>query len=469
MNTIRIKYFFLAVLCSLAIGCESLVDGINDNPNEISSDNFDAGILLLKGIELANISVQAGHQTRIGGMWSGQTIGLVLLYKSIYEYNLSAEETSNIWENAYQGVVKQARTLIDQTADDPKADQYAGIVKVIESNTIGTIASLFGDVPYSEISNDEISDPVFDPQAEVFNQLQSRLSEAIADLSAAPNSALAEDLHFMGDTDKWIKVAHTLKARLYLYTRAYEQAYQEALQGISDPSEALTYTPPNIGDGSLNLNYKMINERGGYWGFTGSYLDQLLTSDRNNAKTDEMARLAYYRFDGNSANNNLGIAAPDRPMILVGYEENLLILAEAAVRTNRVDEGLDYLNDLRAYLASGDAFDVLNEGDALVYDPYVIGDFEPGGMENPDNLGTDRALLREIIEERYVTGFTQLMPFDDLRRLSAKEPDIAVLPPFNTATATKYPQRFIVSQTELSANPNAPRDPGIFAETPVNE
>lgn len=467
MNTI--KYIFLLVFCFSAISCEKLVEGINDNPNEISSDNFDAGILLLKGIELANISVQSGHQTRIGGMWSGQTIGLVLLYKSIYEYNLSAEETANIWENAYQGVVKQARVLREQTAENPKADQFGGIVKVIEANTMGTIASLFGDVPYRETANDEIPDPVFDAQTEVFDQLQALLSDAIADLSSASNSAIPEDLYFAGDTQKWIKVAHTLKARLYLYTREYSKAYQEALQGIATPDEALTFTPPNIGNGSLNLNYKMINERGGYWGFTGSHLDQLMTTDRNHDKTNEAARLAYFRFDGNSANNNKGIAAPDRPMTLVGYEENLLILAESAVRTDQTEEGLGHLNELRAYLASGTAFEQLNEGDALVYEAFTLADFAAGGLENTDNIDPTRALLREIIEERYVSGFTQLMPFDDLRRLSSKERDIAVLPPFNSSTATKYPQRFIVAQTELSANPNAPSDPGIFAETEVNK
>lgn len=466
MNTT--KYIFLVVFCLTAISCEKLVEGINDNPNEISSDNFDAGVLLLKGIELANTTVQAGHQTRIGGMWSGQTLGLVLLYKSIYEYNLSAEETANIWENAYQGVVKQARVLREQTADNPKADQFAGIVKVIEANTIGTIASLFGDVPYSEISNDDIPDPVFDSQTEVFAQLQTLLTSAVTDLSAATNSSLPEDLYFGGNTEKWMKVAHTLKARLYLYTREYDKAYQEALQGIAAPAEALAFTPPNIGYGSVNLNYKMINERGGYWAFTGSHLDQLMTADRNHAKTNEAARLVYYRFDGASANNNKGIAAPDRPMTLVGYEENLLILAESAVRTGKLEEGLGYLNDLRAHLASGAAFEQLNEGDALVYEAFTLADFAAGGVENTDGIDATRALLREIIEERYVSGFTQLMPFDDLRRLSSKERDIAVLPPFNSGTATKYPQRFIVAQTELSANPNAPSDPGIFVETEVN-
>lgn len=466
MNTIR--YIFLFVFCLSAVSCEKLVEGINDNPNEISSDNFDAGILLLKGIELANVSIQSGHQTRIGGMWSGQTLGLVLLYKSIYEYNLSAEETTNIWENAYQGVVKQSRVLREQTAENPKADQFAGIVKVIEANTMGTIASLFGDVPYSQVADDDISDPVFDGQTQVFAQLQALLTDAINDLSASSSSSIPEDLYFGGNTQKWIKVAHTLKARLYLYTRQYDNAYQEALQGITAANEAMTFTPPNIGNGSLNLNYKMINERGGYWAFTGSHLDQLMTTDRNHAKTNEAARLRYYRFDGNSANNNKGIAAPDRPMILVGYEENLLILAEAAVRTGKTDEGLGHLNDLRAYLASGNAFAQLNGDDALVYDAFTLADFAAGGIENPDNIDSTRALLREIIEERYVSGFTQLMPFDDIRRVGSKESDIAVLPPFNSPTATKYPQRFIVAQTELSANPNAPSDPGIFAETEVN-
>ena len=88
----NIKYVALSLLLLFSVGCESVVEGINDNPNEISSDSFEAGVLLLKGIELANISVQAGHATRISGMWTGQTKGLILLYKSLAEYNISAEE-----------------------------------------------------------------------------------------------------------------------------------------------------------------------------------------------------------------------------------------------------------------------------------------------------------------------------------------------------------------------------------------
>jgi len=465
----NIKYLTLSLLLILSVGCEKLVEGINDNPNEISSDSFEAGVLLLKGIELANVSVQAGHQNRIGGMWSGQTRGLILLYKSLAEYNISAEETNGIWQNAFQGVVKQSRLLRQQTAANPKAKQYSGITKVLEANALGTIASLFGDIPFTEIAKDDVADPKFESQKFVFSQLQTLLDEAIADLNVAPNTAIPEDLMLAGNTLKWIKVARTLKARLYVYTREYDKAYQEASLGVLAPTDALVFTPPALGNGSQNLNFKMINQRGGYWGFTGSYLDVLLGTKRNNAKTQENARLAYYRFDGASATNNKGIAAINTPMTLVGYEENLLILAETAVRTGKTADGISQLNKLRAYLAGGKAFLKLNATDALKYDAYVLADFEKNGIENKDGIVTERALLREIIEERYVSGFTGLLGFDDLRRLATKEKDIAVLPPFNSPTASQYPQRFIVAQSELSANENAPKDAGIFNVTEVNK
>jgi hypothetical protein len=192
------------------------------------------------------------------------------------------------------------------------------------------------------------------------------------------------------------------------------------------------------------------------------------TASRNHAKTNEAARLRYVAFNGNTANSNLGIAARNRPQILVGYEENLLYIAEAEARIGTQEEALRNLNTLRAHLQSGNAFQKLVATDSLRYTAFTIQDFEAGGIENRDNKTTNIALLREIIQERYVATFLTHVPFEDLRRLSAKERDIAVLPTFNISTATKYPQRFIVAQSELSANTNAPKDPGIFAETEIN-
>ena len=38
-------------------------------------------------------------------------------------------------------------------------------------------------------------------------------------------------------------------------------------------------------------------------------------------------------------------------------------------------------------------------------------------MENADNISAVNAFLREVIEERYVSGFGMHMPYNDARRL----------------------------------------------------
>ena len=90
-------------------------------------------------------------------------------------------------------------------------------------------------------------------------------------------------------------------------------------------------------------------------------------------------------------------------------------------------------------------------------------------MENADGLSADDALLREIIEERYVTGFGTYMPFDDARRLRTTNPELMVPFPSNT-TANRFPERMPYSDDELNSNDNAPdEDPGIFVKTTVNQ
>ena len=124
---------------------------------------------------------------------------------------------------------------------------------------------------------------------------------------------------------------------------------------------------------------------------------------------------------------------------------------------------------MRAYLNTGAAFNLINGDETFLYDPYVLADFEAGGMENADNIATDRAVLREIIEERYVTGFSTYIPFNDARRLRA-ETDVLVSFPLNNGTTTVNPQRFLYAQDEINNNSNLPNPiPDLFTPTPVNQ
>jgi len=386
--------------------------------------------LFLTGAQLANIVAQGGHLNRIAGMYSGQLVGLNSVYSNVYGYDFSTAETVSTWSRIYIGVVTNTRHIVQEVPDDKL---LTGIAKVLEAHAIGTAASLFGDVPYTEINSSEVDDPKFDDQISVFNAMQSLLDNATEDLSAAVSRSLDWDIHFNGNANAWREVANTLKARYYMQMKDYTSAYSAALNGISSDANSMKYVPgEGDGEGNKNLFWTILEgSRAGDIGTANSYLMQLLDVSsgisRNNIKTDETARFHYYTIDEDGGDDNSGIIQEFEPQNLVSYAENQLILAEAGARTQDPATGLDALNTLRTWLNTGLMInETFREDSLILYEPYEIADFEAGGIENTDGISTDRALLREIIEERYVSGFGMYMPFDDARRLRKSDMDIAV-------------------------------------------
>jgi hypothetical protein len=461
----------LALLACLSVGCD-IYEGKNVDPDAPTVVNPDA---LLKGVELANIEVQLGQTQRIAAMWTGQYRGLILLYLSIHEYNLSAEESNSTWNLAYQSVVKQARVMREGLKDDKF---YQGVGKIMEANSLGTLTALYGDIPFTEIAQDEkFPNPKVDGQRSVYAGLQTMLDDAIADLKTLKGTrTVANDLLFKGDYTKWLQVAYTLKSRYFMETKEYDKAYDAALNGISTGANSLKFIPPGTAIGDGNLLNMMIANRGGYMSTSNTYLTRLLgrtnaTGSRNNAKTIEDARSKYYAIAGTSSTAERGVAGAKSPMPLVIYEENLLNLAEAGLRTKGFAEGLLQLNKLRAFMNTrGNAFAPLGTTDTVKYDAYVEADFLAGGMENRTTLTKEKALLREIIEERYVSLYGTILPFNDFRRLAKSDADVRPVLPFNSTTATKHPERLIYAQTEINGNPNLPKPlPDIYQVTEVNK
>ena len=468
-----IKYIGLATLI-IFFSCEELVDGINDNPNEVTIDEVEPQ-LFLTGAMLANSVAQAGHLNRISGLWSGQLIGFTSLYSNIYGYSISTAESVSTWSRIYIGLVSNTRYIQTAAASDPL---LVGISKVLEAHGIGSIASLCGDVPYSEINNPDIDDPQFDSQMAVFNAVIALLDSAIGNLSGASSRSLSEDIYFNGDATKWLEAAYTLKARYHLQMRDYNAAYTAATSGISGPEGSMKYIPrgdASISEGDKNLFWTILEgSRTGDIGTGDSHMMQMLDAGsavyRGNAKTDETARFGYYRIDESGGSVNDGIIEQFEPHNLITYQENLSILAEAGTRTLGFTSGLDHLNELRQYLNTGEFLNDNYIGMPFMYADYVAADFAPGGMENMDGIDDTRALLREIIEERYLTGFGTFVPFNDARRVRTSDSDLTVPFPLNNAAATQHPERMPYSNDELNTNSNSPADdPGIFVKTEVNQ
>ncbi|WP_142785865.1 SusD/RagB family nutrient-binding outer membrane lipoprotein [Changchengzhania lutea] len=473
MKSIYIKYILVFATIILS-GCESLVDNLNDNPNQLTLDTVDPG-LFLNGVELSNINIhlgstvsgQAGAPNRIAAYYSGQLIGLEQVDLQWFLYNVT---TSTLNWDGYQNVITPLREIRGRTTDNPL---YQGITKVLEAHLIGTYASLFGDIPYAEAVSD-IEAPKFDDQLAVFETLQSLLQDAIDNLNNAIGSGVIEDFLFGGDRIKWLENAWTLKARYYMHTKQYENAYNAAQNGISSNENSMMFKPLDIpGENTVKNKFYIVLAGGPNISTSGSYLAQLLeptsSVSRNNAKTDETARAGYYTIDPESSGSNLGVANELEPQPIITYQENLLILAEAGARIQSFTTGLGHLNELRNFLSTGTFLNSNFSSEPYTYDAYIASDFDAGGIENMDGINPDRALLREIIEERYVSGFTTFMPFDDARRLKKSDSDVAVPFPLNVPTATQNVERFLYPEDEILSNQMAPEDPGLFEATKVNQ
>ncbi|GAA4268982.1 SusD/RagB family nutrient-binding outer membrane lipoprotein [Hyunsoonleella aestuarii] len=468
------KIILSLVFLTSSVACDSYLD-VNDNPNQLVA--LPSGDLMLLGTLLANAQIQQGQLARTSMYYTGGLIGLQLVQETLYNYNYTPGDSNAVWGLIYNGVLVQNKEIRRLS---PNVGILQGIIDVNEAMAVGTGASLFGDIPYSTAVPDNPGvgspDPTLDAQADVYAALQTLLDNAIPKLQNGSSTGVtnSQDNYFGGDEDKWIAAAYTLKARYYLQTKQYSQALANVVNGINSSSGTMSYNPiGTVQDGNTNILYNFVNSsRAGDMTGEGTFYRDLLdvgnSNSRNNVKTDETARRNYSFIDGDGEQAG-GIDDPATPMKLVSYEENLLIWAECLLRVNGDTQGaIDKLNELRAHLRSGNAFN--NLGGGLQYDDYVLVDFQAGGMENMDNITTDRAVLREIIEERYVTGFSTFMPFNDARRLRASDSDIIVPFPLNTTSATMNPQRFLYAQEEINNNSNLPDPiPDLFTPTPVNQ
>lgn len=446
---------------------------VNANPNQLTE--VPSGDLLLKGTMLANTQLHKGHLLRSAMYYSGGLIGLQLVQQTIYNYSFTPGDSDDSWSHLYNGILTQNKEI---RAISPELDLLQGIIDINEALAIGTATTLWGDIPYSEAVPDDPSlesdKPRYDDQLAVYDAVQALLDEGINKISNAKTAVGSEDIFYGGNKSKWVEAANTLKARNYLLTKNYSEALAHVDKGISSPDNTLSYNPIGTVNENSNLFYILVSgsragDMTGEGAFFQTLLDPTNPDSRNHSKTDETARRNYMFIRGDGASAK-GIDAQGTPMPLVSYEENLLIWAECLGRTGDAQGAIDKLNELRAYLNSGDAFNLIDESDTYLYEAFDLSDFMAGGLENPDGLATNRAILREIIEERYVSGFTTYIPFDDVRRLRKSDSDVMVPIPLNTTTATMNPQRLLYPRSEIDNNENVPSPlPDIFVPTKVNE
>ncbi len=477
--------------------CTKLTDNLSTDPVNITDGTQVPVPQYISGVETSLIGVYEGDVTRGVCMWSQYFDGEDRQYTGLGNYVTSGQDYDNEWVTIYTAIFNNTK-IIKQKSRAVNNNTAVGLAQVIEGMCIGLAADLWGDVPYSQIAQyPKITTPKFDTQASVYAAAQVLLDSAINNL-ALNGSIGKEDFFFQGSVAKWTAVAHTVKARLYLHTRDYANAIVQANPatpaplggGISSAAGNMMAPHGSAYGQTFNLYYSFLTyDRPGYMAANSAYaptlLDPTSPNYRGNAKTNENGRLNYYYapfaywgglntgatydpnvlvdFDWGTPTILNGFFGATTSFPIATFQENQLILAEAYMKQATPDPGnaLVALNSLRAYYNTGAQYGTstgyvtdadLGQGLPATnpYQPYSAVDFNAGGMENLDSIDPNTALLREILEERYVTLIAQIEGFNDERR-TGNFLNLPIQP-----GKPSYPQRCLYSQIEVNTNPNVP-------------
>tara|TARA_X000000950_G_scaffold79115_2_gene99481 strand:- start:16697 stop:18091 length:1395 start_codon:yes stop_codon:yes gene_type:complete len=463
------KIYFKHLIVLIIFGCDSLIpEDLNINPNSPSEAPED---LVLTGSMVGTILFHEGATSRRAGIWSGYFRGTDRQHEGFDNYLVEASDFTAIWNDVFINSLRNAIIVEEKALSSDRSGVMTGISKVIQAHGLGVAASLYGDIPFDQAGRIEYIYPEFESQDVVYEKVQDLLTQAILELSLDVNKpSNGSDIFFNGDSYKWIKVANSLKARFYMHTKNYDQAYNYASLGIGSPAENMMAIHGDV-QGNSNLFYQFFTgSRGTELTSENSKIVEIISSGhssyRGNSKTNEKARFDFYFSGAGRPNYTSGYFSRSNTFPLVSYSENTLTLAESGLRSKNFYTGLSHLNEFRGYMSGGG---YLNNGyDTLEmnYNPYIQTDFESGGIENNDNISKEDALLREILEERYVTFYGQIEGFNDVRRTRKETYGIKITP----NTGVSLPERFLYPQSEIDANPNTPSPiPGFFEPTKINK
>ena len=453
---------YVAVLAFFGValvGCTSFTKGYSTNPYGATSAPAPQ---LFAGSEGTFDEFMEGFPSQMASMWGQAATGSSRQFQGYYNYQTSAQDYANDWANAYNSVIYNLR-LCQQEAAANGQKNLEGAAKILEGIQIGNITALWGAVPYSQAAEPKVTTtPKFDPQIQVYSEVQATLDTGIA-LLTANDANLSDDIFSSGGSAKeWLEAAYTAKAQFEMQMARYDKYSTADLDNViawaqkgitaTDGSEDLTFLhTTGTYNGDMNLWYSFgVYDRSGYIDASKSFMIPMLEA------YGDSAQLNYY-FDTSASpvdlNYSKGFSATAQFPIFRASETNLLI-AEAYAREGKLSSAVTYLNN------------------AITYNNNAFGDSTATYAGTEAAVATQPALLQTIWNEEYMSLFPQVELFNFLRRINyqivyTSGSQTVKLTPTHGAD---FPQRFFYPTNELTANPNTPAQTSadLFKKTTVN-
>ncbi len=403
---------------------------------------------LFSAIQAAQFTLFEGQLARDATMFTQQMAGVgngaQQQYGSLYQ--LDEASASNSWTGFYTGGGLVDLRKLQQAARAAGDARWQGIAEIWEAFSLGTAASVWGDIPYREAVSSS-SAPRLDPQQQVYQDVIALLDHGSGLLDGSGPGPGALDVVYGGDPGKWRRAAYTLKARFWLHMAerlgppAYQAALAAAQQGISDAPTTVVQAVQGQAAGDFRTAHDTTQASGNIWAqmllkkteiVAGQALVSLLLARGNDPRLagyfDAAAGSSPPAFRGadehgqpvggspTSLLNSSVRRALNFHQPLVTWSENQLIMAEAKFQLGDAAGALGHLNAVRAAVGL----------------PALAGP----------------VTLAQIMTEKYIVQFQNIDAWSDYKR--------TCIPALQPAAGSDVPGRLPYPLAERLANPNIP-------------
>lgn len=441
------KIFLYIITGTIALsGCKKFID-VNKDPNT-PTDVKES--LILSPVEL-NIShiVSAGFDYAIVNHWM-QNVCLNQPVPNTGTYLLYHSDIDGDWANLYTTCLNNLQVMIKK-AEAGNNSYYSGIGKILTAYSLGIGTDLWGDIPYSNaLQGSAEFRPSYDTQESVYTNIQKLLDDAITEINSGKGLAPgSDDFFYGGDTDKWKKLAYTLKARFYMHltkapghtAAAQADLVLTALQnGMGSNDDDLAFAYP----GAAGQENPVFN--------TFHPVSTLILSE--------------HLVEGFKTRND------PRLSIMVKPAENTGLYTGRAIGQEDIGSLEDYSRPGSFYGAADAKFYLVNYTEALfmkaeatliksgyaaaapIYQEAIKAHMDKLGVSstNANNYIASRALtnsnaLSLIIEEKNIASYLSIENYNDWRRTGY--PALTKVP----NALSDIPRRLLYPQVEIISNP----------------
>jgi len=235
-----LKITTILSIVALLVSCDATELELLDDPNELNPSVADPSFLLN--------DIQLSFNTIMNDFNNAST-GVIRMRNQFGTYSNAVDGgtldfNNGAWTKTYNASAN-INVLEGLANEDNGLFIHLGMAHIMEAYIYVTMVDFLGAVPYFEANKpEEFPLPSVTAGNVIYDEMFIQIDAAITDLNNTDGVAVANDIYFDGDTDKWIALANSLKIKMFNQIRLVDET--RAKNGIN----AILSSQQNIIDSS---------------------------------------------------------------------------------------------------------------------------------------------------------------------------------------------------------------------------